>query len=78
MLHQAHLGYWERLFGKGSAGRAFGVGTMVRQIIVAGFVVFLPAGLGAQGRGAITEDMLDLDATRQFNEQRGLSLRLAA
>jgi len=51
---------------------------MVRQIIVAGFVVFLPAGLGAQGRGAITEDMLDLDATRQFNEQRGLSLRLAA
>lgn len=26
---------------------------MVRQIIVAGFVVFLPAGLGAQGRGAM-------------------------
>lgn len=26
---------------------------MVRQIILAGFVVFLPAGLGAQGRGAI-------------------------
>ena len=26
---------------------------MVRQIILAGFVVFLPAGLGAQGRGAM-------------------------
>ena|SRR6266550_986777 len=105
---------------------------MVRQIILAGFVVFLPAGLGAQGRGAmpshavnvapravmpaphritafvrrdgtaffavanswekgtlhyissqglprtITEDTLDLDATRQFNEQRGLSFRLPA
>src|SRR2546430_5098310 len=26
---------------------------MVRQIILAGFVVFFPAGLGAQGRGAM-------------------------
>ena len=38
---------------------------MVRQIILAGFVVFLPAGLGAQGHGAITEDRSGRHATIQ-------------